>query len=235
MDLSASVILQYETFLESLKLNPALYKIKDVEMDLRGGLNPSIHLEQLFFNENKWLGFEDFFEWYCQKNILLIRDQIQQSKEAAFKDGLRARLYRTQFGFLTEYHAYFLSQMVFSKENVWRGSSMDVAGVDFRIRFQQTWYNIHIFVDTGRAWQYRLYKSQHKNVEKIPGIHVNLPYSLQAGRFNSLRFLKNKFGVYTLSYLDHLRKEIVAGNIKNNNIIGTSADNFLYKDNLNST
>lgn len=226
---SSEILPRYETFLESLKLCPDYYKIKDVEMDLCGNLNPSIHLDYLFFKQQHWLGFDDFFDWYLEKHGEQMKQEIPSFAKKEFDPGLRARLYRTQFGFLTEYHAFFLSQKVFGDENVSRDQKMDIAGVDFKITLEGIPYNIHIFVDTVRAWKYRNYKSQFKSVDTLPGIHVNLPYALSAGRFNSLRFLKNKFGVFTESYLTHVKREIVSGNIQNNNIIGTNPDGFQYR------
>jgi hypothetical protein len=105
---------------------------------------------------------------------------------------------------------------------------MDIAGVDFQVKLDNNLYNIHIFVDTPRAWSFRNYKSQYKQVNKLPGIHVNLPYSLQAGKFNSLRFLKNRFGVYTENYMRYFESETRNGRIKNNNISGTTATGFIY-------
>ncbi len=137
-------------------------------------------------------------------------------------------MYRTQFGFLTEYHAYFLCVCLFGDGNVSRSTELDLAGVDFEIRLMDNIYNIHIFVDSPRAWEYRNYKSQYKQVNSRPGIHVNLPYSLQSGRFNALRFLKNKFGVYTEKYLRYFENEAKAGRIKNNNISGTGVHGFIY-------
>lgn len=133
-----------------------------------------------------------------------------------------------QFGFLTEYHAYFLCVCLFGDGNVSRSTELDLAGVDFEIRLMDNIYNIHIFVDSPRAWEYRNYKSQYKQVNSRPGIHVNLPYSLQSGRFNALRFLKNKFGVYTEKYLRYFENEAKAGRIKNNNISGTGVHGFIY-------
>ena len=219
---------KYETFLESLQLFPELFRIKDVEMDLKGELNPSAILDALFFKQENRLSFNDFFEYYFDRHKEEIRKRFSFPDYDSFSKGLRARLYRTQFGFLTEYHAFFLSSILFGADNVVRSAELDLAGVDFQIKLNQQSYNIHIFVDTPRAWSYRTYKSKYKQVDKLPGIHVNLPYSLQSGRFNSLQFLKNKFGVYTESYLRYFETAALTDQIKNNNISGTTATGFIY-------
>lgn len=197
-------------------------------MDLKDNLNPSMMLDYFFFTKHNWMSFDQFYQFYFERYKDVIKDRFNFPTYDAFAQGLRARLYRTQFGFLTEYHAYHLCRYFFGENNVNRSVALDKAGVDFQLRYNANLYNIHIFVDTPRAWSYRNYKSSFKNVNKTPGIHVNLPYALGANRFNSLRFLKNRFGVYTISYLEFLKKEIDAGNIKDNNISGTTDSGFIY-------
>lgn len=231
MSYTATSLTAYESFLESLSLYPYLSQHKTVEMDLRGALNPSHLLDEYFFSKNQWLTFEEFYEAYLEKFKDTIRETFSFKEERAFTDGLRARLYRTQFGFLTEYHAFFIATLLLGQENTHRAPALDTAGVDFRVRIAGRAYNVHIFVDTPRAWSFRIFKSQYKNSESIPGIHVNLPYSLRQGRFNSLRFLKNGFGVYTEQYLNYFRNEAEAGKIQNNNITGTTKDGFIYSGN----
>lgn len=224
----SETLADYEKFLESLQLYPDLFKIKSVEMDLKGERNPSFILEDLFFKQQRWLSFADFYKYYSEKFGEAIKKEFGFTNDAEFSEGLRARLYRTQFGFLTEYHAYFLSCFLFGEQNVIRSSALDVAGVDFQIKIENADYNIHIFVDSQRAWEYRNFKSQHKQVNNWQGIHVNLPYSLKSGWFNSLRFLKNRFGVYTEKYLRYFEAEVKASRIKNNNIKGASTTGFIY-------
>lgn len=199
-------------------------------MDLKDILNPSAMLNDLFFNRRKWLSFNDFFELYFNTRKEEIKKRFSFPDDKSFSEGLRARLYRTQFGFLTEYHAFFLSSILFGTDNVIRSTELDTAGVDFQIKLNGNIYNIHIFVDTPRAWKFRQFKSKHKQVDTLAGIHTNLPYALSENRFNSLRFLKNRFGVYTESYLRYFESEAVNGKIKNNNITGTTGTGFIYSN-----
>ena len=126
-------------------------------------------------------------------------------------------------------HAYFLCQDFFGENNVVRSANLDKLGVDFQVYLDEQCYNIHIFVDTERAWHFRREKAKYKQGNKIAGLHVNLPYALSPRRFNSLQRLPNGFGVYSQSYLAYLKSEIQSGNIKNDNIIGTTADGFVYQ------
>jgi hypothetical protein len=199
-------------------------------MDLKGELNPSYHLDKLFFQEKKWLSFEQFYYYYFDQYKDIIKKEFGFTDEVTFEKGLRARLYRTQFGFLTEYHAFYLCSEFFGKEKLNRSVELDKAGVDFQLMVDDIVFNVHIFVDTPRAWSFRKYKSQRKNVNSLHGVHVNLPYSLKENNFNSLRYLKNKFGVYSISYLEYLKEQIEMGRIKNNNITGTVPQGFIYSD-----
>ncbi|HVE61921.1 MAG TPA: TaqI family restriction endonuclease [Chitinophagaceae bacterium] len=225
-----TLIQQYESFLSSLTLYPALSKMKTLEMDLKGELNPSFHLDKLFFKENKWLSFDQFYYYYFDQYKDVIKKEFNYKDHTSFENGLWARLYRTQFGFLTEYHAFHLCSEFFGKERLNRSVELDKAGVDFQLTYKDQIFNMHIFVDTPRAWSFRLYKTINKNVNNLQGIHVNLPYSLKENNFNSLRYLKNKFGVYTIFYLQYLKQQIEMGRIKNNNITGTTSEGFIYMD-----
>ncbi len=217
-------------FLGSLVLNPELAQTKTIEMDLKGNLNPSIWLNYLFFEKNCWLNFKDFYDYYWKNNQFALEKQVPNLSPAQLKKGLEARLYRTQFGMLTEYHAFFLCREVFGQENVLRHPDLDRIGVDFQIFFEQKCHHIHIFVDTKRAWHFRQIKAQYKNSNQLTGIHINVPYSLEANRFNSLHFLPNGFGIYQKSYFEYLKNELLAQKITNDNIIATTQNGFIYKN-----
>ncbi len=221
---------KYITFLKTLEKNNDLFRVKTVEMDLKGMLNPTNVLDELFFQQQKWLGFDEFYLYYVQKFSEQLMRKFTPTNIENFRLGLKARLYRTQFGFLTEYQAFLLAQEIFGEENVVRDIALDKRGVDFQIHYNGTKYNIHIFVDTSRSWFYRNFKSQHKHVESVEGIHVNLPYALETGKFNSLSYLPNGFGIYTKEYFIYLKKEIDSGNLKK--IIGTKEDGFIYSESL---
>lgn len=219
----------YLEFLASLPLDKKLRQIKYLEDDLKGDLNPSKLLDVLFFEQQQWLDFEAFFQLYVEKNQRLLQHTFPQLDEQQLLQGLRARLYRTQCGILTEYQAFLAAQVVFGAEHVRRSLSLDQAGVDFTIAHQQLAYHIHIFVDTQRAWQYRKYKSTHKRVDAMPGIHVNFPYALESGKINSLHYLPNGFGVYTPAYLRYLQNEIYAGNLQQQKVSGVNEEGFIYR------
>lgn len=215
-------------FLSSLRMNPQLARTKSVEMDLKGSLNPSSLLDRLFFQEHRWLDFEEFNILYWQQNKDRLLTTFPNIPEELLLPGLKARLYRTQCGILTEYQAFLAAQVVFGEENVSRSLAMDRLGVDFSIRTEGQVYHIHIFVDSPRAWHYRRIKSAQKKVDRLEGIHVNLPYALQPGRINSLHMLPNGFGVYTPAYLRYLQGEITSGRLRQFRVEGVGREGFVY-------
>lgn len=219
----------YEKFLSTLQLNPQHKHVQSLEMDLRGDLNPSLWMDEFFFERGKWLTFEGFAQAYVAENEPLLLRQFPDLHTEALQAGLKARLYRTQFGMLTEYHAYFLFQRVFGAQALRRDKQIDRRGVDFQLDFEQKIYNIHIFSDTLRAWAFRAEKIKHKESNSLAGVHVNLPYAIRAERFNSLFFLPNGFGIFTRSYLEYFKQELLAGRILNDNIRKTTAKGFVYE------
>lgn len=212
---------QLESFLADMSVDHSLRAYKGFEVDLRGELNPTELLEQLFWIDKQWLDFPDFADLYWQRYGSALRQRFPRIFESLGEKvqlHLRARLYRTQFGFLTEYHAVILLAEVFTPRGfaVWRGSDLDRVGVDCQIVCQQTSqrYNLHIFVDSSRARRYREKKRVLKSSDQVEGIHVDFPYTLDQGCIHSLRMLPNGFGVYTERYVLHLLELIQRGELQ---------------------
>ncbi|GIV09389.1 MAG: type-2 restriction enzyme TthHB8I [Fimbriimonadales bacterium] len=206
---------ELEEFLSEMSVDYTLREYKGFEVDLKGDLNPTELLEKLFWREKRWIDFPQFASLYWQMHKAELQRRFLKkfaSLGSSAYQHLQARLYRTQFGFLTEYHAVILTASVFTPEGytVWRGSALDRIGVDFQIveSATQLQYNIHIFVDSPRAWFYREKKRQIKSSDKVSGQHIDFPYTLKSGRIHSLRMLPNGFGVYTEDYVKHLLKLI---------------------------
>lgn len=211
-------IYDLENFLAGTSVNPMWKHYKGFEQDLRGELNPTHLLERYFWEEKRWMDFPDFATAYIERNEPLIRSQFPEIFQSLGHETflhLRARLYRTQFGFLTEYHAVILISTVFTLKGytVWRGTDLDTVGVDCQIvkEADDKKYNIHIFVDSQRAWHYREKKRRQKHSDRLTGRHVDFPYTMQQGCIHSLKMLPNGFGVYTEEYVNHLLSLIEQG------------------------
>lgn len=207
-----------EDFLSTMSVDYSHKNYKRFEVDLKGDLNPTEMLEMLFWHRKIWLDFPQFAQLYWQQHEDTLRQQFPEIFDSLGDETythLQARLYRTQFGFLTEYHAVILLASVFSPKGytVWRGSALDRIGVDCQIveHENQRKYNIHIFVDSKRAWFYREKKRTAKSSDMFSGQHIDFPYTLRSGCIHSLKKLPNGFGVYTERYAMHLLKLIENG------------------------
>lgn len=166
-----------ERFLGTTSVSPHHRTHKDFEGDLRGSLNPTIMLDRLFWHEKQWLDFPDFAHAYWQENQERLQQTFSQKINAlgpTFQQHLAARLYRTQFGFLTEYHAAILADAVFAEHGctVRRSPEMDRLGVDFTVDGLDTPYHIHIFVDSERAWSFRQDKRIQKASNHVLGVSM---------------------------------------------------------------
>ena len=207
---------ELEAFLKTLSVSPHHRQYKGFEEDLKGVLNPTRLLERTFWHEKRWMDFSAFVDVYWEENKAVLEARFRQQVNALgkdFKAHLAARLYRTQFGFYTEYHAVILSSIVFSEAGliVERSSDMDKIGVDFTVNGLDIPYHIHIFVDSPRAWEFRHFKRENKSSNHVTGYHVNFPYKIGGNCLHSLRMLENGFGVYTLNYIAFLRDILVSG------------------------
>lgn len=202
MDINIDI---FEKFLSNLIVDKSLFYVKTIEFDLKWDLNPTNDLNNLFFVENNFLWFHDFFIYYCNKHKDLLIPLIDKYWREDFLKWLKARLYRTQFGFLTEYHSYFKCLSIFPNWTVLRNSNLDKLWVDFIIKHKNHDYNIHIFVDTERAWYYRNFKSKNKFVDDLPWTHVNFPYFLWMWKINAVKYLPNWFWIYTDKYVNYLK------------------------------
>tara|TARA_Y100001973_G_C5176482_1_gene322291 strand:+ start:615 stop:1298 length:684 start_codon:yes stop_codon:yes gene_type:complete len=198
-------------FLSTLKLNYSFFRNKTVEIDLRGCLNPNKMLDYFFFDMRKWVGFNDFYKEYVSEFYDELKnyhkENYPQIPSNDFLYGLEARLYRTQCSILTEYQAYIECQEVFGYDNVVRSTYLDNNGVDIRLDYNNQYYNLHIFTDTDRAWEFRNYKSKNKKSNKLKGIHINLPYDKNCKNFTATK-LKNGFAIYTNQYIEYLKNQI---------------------------
>lgn len=207
---------ELETFLQSLNLSEKHRAFKGFEADLKGDLNPTKLLNDCFWTKGEWLNFEDFFERYVRLHYPALKRAFANEAKALgakFGSHLAARLYRTQIGFLTEYHCAKLCEAVFAPDGfeARRSPELDRLGVDLQLARKTERYNLHIFVDTPRAWRFRREKRLRKSSNQETGTHIDFPYQVRSGCIHSLRLLSNGFGVYRKEYVEHLKSKILSG------------------------
>ena len=199
---------------ENIQMDYSFKNTYTVEANLKGIINPLIIFDQLFYKNNNFFDHKEFYNAYTQTNahnLNEFRNQVYPNMPwKDFRKGLKARIYRTFCGFLTESTAFSLIKTILEPKIISRNIEEDKLGVDFRIFYKENIFNIHIFIDKQRSKEFKKIKSEERNVDSMKGYHIDLPYSLSRNKNNSVKMLKNNFGVYSLPYVKSLIKTMDA-------------------------
>jgi hypothetical protein len=139
---------------------------------------------------------------------VLIKDEIPPTQEEFINEfkknnpdlklqGIVSRLKRAYLSFVREYHLGFLLDKYFDK--VIYDEDMDLAGIDYIIKYKNINFNLHAFVDTssGRYW-----RSVKNKRHEFKGEHIDLPLNLSKGK------RVGKFIMYTDNHIVVLINEM---------------------------
>ena len=172
---------KYENFLEGIDLSKysRLRKIKTVEQDLPKSLNPLPLIYKYYWEERKFLNYEDFFKIYWNTNLHHIMEFVKKYFYGCslqfVEEGFKARLYRTWTSLLTQFHFQYLWMEVFGKRYPLEASAeLDMAGIDSRITINGIVIGIQI-----KKISYRREASQRrftKRQRKLVNIICEVPY-----------------------------------------------------------
>lgn len=127
---------KFKQFLESVDLKGYREKyrpIKIVEMDLSKEIQAIGVLYKIYWDQKKFLSFEDFYQEYLnahKKDIELFRQKITMCKDCFYR-GLPARIYRTWASIITQIHAGYVAESVFGDGTVAMSPILDRQGADF--------------------------------------------------------------------------------------------------------
>jgi hypothetical protein len=192
-------------FLESVDLKGYRKKysqIKIVEMDLSKNIQAIELLYKVYWEERKFLAFEDFYQRYLKeksKALEKFREKVTMC-ENCFYRGLEARIYRTWVGLITQIQAGYIAELVFGKGTVAMSAELDSQGADIRVNYKETFLN------------YQVKKTSYSGVissrplprkGKLKGISIDIKYEVptclsdpktKKGEFRKpyLRFLEDK-------------------------------------------
>lgn len=130
----------FETFLKSVDLKAYRKKyssIKIVEMDLPKDIQAIKLLYKVYWEEKKFLSFEDFYKRYLiEKEDLLDKFRLKSTMcKDCFYRGLEARIYRTWAGLITQIHAGYIAESVFGKGTISMSAELDSQGADIRVEY----------------------------------------------------------------------------------------------------
>ncbi len=134
-------------------------KIKIVEMDLnllrntyekfnvsRQFIQAINLLYKIYWEEKKFISFDEFYEIYLKEKKKLLeefRKDIGMCKVCFYK-GLKARIYRTWTGLITQIHAGYVAESVFGKGSVFMSRELDSMGADIQVKYKNKIINYQV-------------------------------------------------------------------------------------------
>lgn len=192
----------FEKFLKTVDLQGCRKKysqVKIVEMDLPKEIQSIELLYKIYWNEKKFLTFDDFYNRYLkEKKINLEKFRLKSTMcEDCFYRGLKARIYRTWAGLITQIHAGYVAESVFGNGTVSMSAELDSQGADIRVDYK------------GHFLNYQVKKTSHSGVmsrrplprkRKLKGEPIDIKYEVP----NVLSSPKTKKGEFRKPYLRFL-------------------------------
>jgi hypothetical protein len=134
-------------------------KIKIVEMDLNlsrdtyGKFNVSRQfiqainlLYKIYWEEKKFISFDEFYKIYLEEKKKLLEEFRKDIGmcDVCFYKGIKARIYRTWTGLITQIHAGYVAQKVFGENSVYMSRELDSMGADIQVRYKSNVINYQV-------------------------------------------------------------------------------------------
>ena len=191
---------EFEEFLQSvdLKFYRDKYRpIKIVEMDLSKEIQAIAILYQIYWDQKKFLNYDDFYKEYLNKyktEIEAFRLKTTMCNNCFYR-GLPARIYRTWASIITQIHAGYVAESVFGDGTVAMSADLDHQGADFQVNYMGQVLNYQVKKKSlGR--EVRQEKPKAKN--PLPGSFVDIKYEVPSSDY--FENPKKKDGEYKLPY-----------------------------------
>jgi len=175
---------QFTTFLKSVPLDKYREEyrpIKIVEMDLPKNIQAIQILYKVYWDEKKFLSFDDFYKRYLKEKKELLeefRKKIRMCK-TCFYLGLPARIYRTWASLVTQIHGGYVAESVFGMSSVNMSEDLDHAGADFRVIYKGKKINYQVKKET----MSREVRTAKKGKVKIDGEFIDIKYNVPSGDY----------------------------------------------------
>lgn len=140
---------KFDKFLKTVNLKGYRKKyshIKIVEMDLSKDIQAIELLYKVYWDEKKFISFDNFYERYLkEKEEAIERFKIKTTMcNDCFDRGLKARIYRTWAGLITQIHAGYIAESVFGKGTVSMSEELDHQGADIRVEYKKYFLNYQV-------------------------------------------------------------------------------------------
>ncbi|HEC93871.1 MAG TPA: TaqI family restriction endonuclease [Candidatus Kaiserbacteria bacterium] len=216
---------EFTNFLKTVQLQKYRKEystIKIVEMDLPKNIQAIELLYTVYWEEKKFVSFEDFYKRYLQEKGSTIDEfRIKTTMcEDCFRRGLKARIYRTWAGLITQIHAGYVAESVFGDGTVLMSEKLDHQGADIRVEYKR------------HALNYQVKKTSHAGVKSskplarknvMDGEPIDILYEVPAC-LSDPKTKKGEFRVPYLRFLEDTRTETFE-----NGFVVFTADTFLPK------
>ena len=194
------LVQKFDSFLQSVDLKSYRDKyrpIKIVEMDLPKEVQAINMLYKVYWDQKKFLSFEDFYKEYLslqKTEIESFRQKITMCKNCFYR-GLPARIYRTWASIITQIHAGYVAESVFGEGTVAMSGELDYQGVDFQVRYKGIILNYQV-KKKSFSGEVRRGKGGVKN--KIEGQFIDINYEVPSSHY--FENPKKNDGKYKLPY-----------------------------------
>lgn len=191
---------KFEKFLQLVNLNAYREKyrpIKLVEMDLPKEIQAIEMLYKVYWDQKKFVSFEDFYQEYFRvhkKKLEDFRKKVGMCPKC-FKKGLPARIYRTWASIITQIHAGYVAESVFGDGTVFMSSELDHQGADFQVVYRGKILNYQV----KKATFSREVRQEKKSASKIKGQFIDIKYEVPSEDY--FKDPKKRNGEYKLPYL----------------------------------
>ena len=191
---------KFEKFLESVQLSDYRMQyrpIKLVEMDLPKEIQAISLLYKIYWDDARFLDFEDFYKEYSsayKAEIESFRIKITMCKKCFYR-GLPARIYRTWASIITQIHAGYVAESVFGKGSVAMSAELDHEGADFQVSYKNQLLNYQVKKDSFS----REIRRAKESGNRIKGRFIDIRYEVPSDDY--FRNPKKKNGEFKLPYL----------------------------------
>jgi len=194
------LVQKFDNFLQSVDLKSYrdMYRpIKIVEMDLPKDVQAIDALYKVYWDQKKFLSFEDFYKEYLNSQkteIESFRQKITMCKDCFYR-GLPARIYRTWASIITQIHAGYVAESVFGEGTIVMSGELDHQGADFQVKYRGKILNYQV-KKKSFSGEVRRGKGGVKN--KIEGQFIDINYEVPSSDY--FENPKKKDGEYKLPY-----------------------------------
>jgi len=183
--LNNMLVQKFDNFLQSVDLKSYrdMYRpIKIVEMDLPKDVQAIDALYKVYWDQKKFLSFEDFYKEYLNSQkteIESFRQKITMCKDCFYR-GLPARIYRTWASIITQIHAGYVAESVFGEGTIVMSGELDHQGADFQVKYRGKILNYQV-KKKSFSGEVRRGKGGVKN--KIEGQFIDINYEVPTSAY----------------------------------------------------